>query len=125
MKYLRKRKEILLKCDIATDNVYGVPSLTKEIREKYSLGNTKGVGEKTVEKLLQGRTTKELFEIVIECWKSHYGDEKKEFTSWRGDKLEWNWLDYLNDSARLLYLLRKEGEVYHISDTLERLKIVY
>lgn len=111
--------------DISTDNIYGVPALTKEIREKYGLGNTKGVGEKTVEKLLQGRTTKEMFEIVVDCWKSYYGEEKKEFTSWRGDKLEWNWLDYLNDSARLLYLLRKDGEVYHISDTLNRLKVVY
>lgn len=112
--------------DLSTDNIIGLPNFTKEIQDKYSLGATRGIGKATAIKYLEGCTTiKELFERVVEAYKSYYGTDKQELMSHDGEALLWDWLDYLNDSAQLLYLRREEGEMYHICTTLNKLGINY
>ena len=66
-----------------------------------------------------------MFSLVIEAYKSYYGEEKKEFVSFRGETFNWNWLDYLKENATLLWLRREEGELYNIEDTFKRLKLEY
>jgi len=39
--------------------------------------------------------------------------------------LMWDYLDFLQDSAQLLYLRREEGEMYHVCTTLDKLGIEY
>lgn len=114
----------LLSGDIATDNIPGLPNFSEDVRDKYSLGKTKGIGMATAEKFLySSQSIKELFERVVEAYRGFYGDDKHEFTTWRGEKVMWNWLDYLSDSAKLLRLRAYEGEDYQIENTLKRLGI--
>lgn len=112
--------------DLGTDNIPGLPNFSKDTKEKYKLGNARGIGDATALKYLEGcETIKELFERLVEAYRDYYGDEPKEFTTWRGEKVMWNWLDYLQDNAQLLWLRRTEGEMYKIKDTLDRLGICY
>lgn len=112
--------------DLSTDNILGLPNFTKEIQEKYSLGGTRGIGKATALKYLEGcETVKDLFERVVEAYKSYYGTEKQELVSHTGQCLMWDYLDFLQDSAQLLYLRREEGEMYHICTTLDKLGIGY
>lgn len=112
--------------DKGTDNIQGLPNFTDEIRQKYSLGKTKGIGKATALKYLEGSADiKEMFSRVVEAYKSYYGTEKQEFVSWRGECLMWDWLDYLQDNAQLLWLRREEDEMYHICTTLDRLGVNY
>lgn len=115
----------LLIGDRSTDNIPGLPELSNELKEKYQLRKYKGFGAATAEKLLEGKGVKEMFEVVVEAYKSYFGEEKKEFISHRCEVLNWNWLDYLNDTARLVYLQKYEDEVYDIRKTLDKLKIQY
>lgn len=116
----------LLSGDLSTDNILGLPNFTKEIQEKYELGGTRGIGKATALKYLEPcQTIKELFERVVEAYKSYYGVEKQEVVSHRGEALMWDWLDFLQDNAQLLYLRREEGERYHICTTLDRLGVNY
>lgn len=122
----RRLCEQMLSGDFSVDSIVGLPNLTPEIREKYELSKTKGVGTATASRLLRTcKTPKELYERVVEAYKSYYGVEKKEFVTFRGDKLMWNYLDYLNDNAVLLYMQRYEGEVFNIRERLTLMGIEY
>ena len=66
-----------------------------------------------------------MFERVVEAYKSYYGVDREKFTSWDDQDYMWNWLDYLQDNAQLLWLRREEGEVYKITKTLDKLGIQY
>lgn len=116
----------LLCGDKGTDNIPGLPNFTDELRSKYGLKKTKGIGKASALKCLEtSADIKEMFSRVVEAYRGFYGDEKKEFTSWRGETFMWNWLDFLQDNAQLLWLRREEGEMYHICNTLDRLGIDY
>lgn len=86
----------------STDNIAGVSELSREFRNKYSLGHRKGVGEKTAEKLI-GRcsNTRELYSIVREAYVSMYGEEEG--------------LERLNEMGKLLWMQRKKGVVFDVS----------
>jgi len=116
----------LLSGDLSTDNILGLPNFSDDVREKYKLGKTRGIGRTTAEKYLSGcATIKEMFERVVEAYRGYYGDDKKPFLSWDGNTYEWNWLDYLQDSALMLWLRREEGELYSIEEVLKELEIKY
>ena len=115
----------LLSGDKGTDNIQGLPTLTREFQEKYNLRKTRGIGVETVHKVLEGLSIKESFERVVEAYRGFYGVDKKPFTSFRGETFEWNYLDYLKENALLLWMRRNEDEFYDIEDTLKRLKIEY
>ena len=115
----------LLSGDLSTDNIQGLPALTKEFQEKYGLRKTKGIGKETAHKILEGLSIKEMFERVVEAYRGYYGDVKQPFTSFRGEVFQWNYLDYLKENALMLWMQRYEGQLYDIEDTLKLLKIEY
>lgn len=108
----------------ATDNILGLPNFTAATSEKYKLGKTRGIGMATAEKFLEGSDSiKELFSRVAEAYISWYGEEQAPFTTHTGEVVQWNWIDYLQDSAKLLRLRAYEGEDYKIADTLKKLGV--
>ncbi len=114
----------LLAGDIATDNIPGLPNFTAAVAEKYKMGKTRGIGMATAEKFLDGsETINELFARVAEAYQAWYGHEKKDFVTHTGNTVQWNWLDYLSDSAKLLRLRAYKGEDYNIADTFRKLGV--
>lgn len=116
----------MLKGD-TTDSIPGLPELPAEMYEKYGIKKPgkKGLGDKTAHSLIDPcMTPKEAFERVVEAYKGYYGEEDKEVVSFRGDKMDWNWLDHLNEQFRLL---RMRTNVYkdvgHVSNFLKALEI--
>jgi len=102
------------------DNIPGLLNFTEDIQKKYGLGKTKGIGLATALKYLKGSEgIKEMFERLVEAYTAFYGEGETEFVSWRGEKFIWTALDYLNDNARLLWLRKKEGEVFNIREVLK------
>lgn len=92
----------MLKGD-GTDTILGLPQITPELCTKYGLRKSKSVGDTTAANYLKDCTTpKEIFERVVEAYRAYYGEEKKVFVSFRGEQLEWNWLDYFNEALQLL-----------------------
>jgi hypothetical protein len=86
-----------------TDTILGLPQIVPELLAKYGLRKSKTVGDTTAKNYLKGCVSPtEVFERVVDAYRAYYGDEKKEFTSFRGEVLSWNWLDYFNESLQLL-----------------------
>lgn len=109
----------------ATDFIKGLPALTDEIRTKYSIRKANGVGKATAEKLLADcETPTQLFERVVEAYKSYYGVEKVDVVGHRSDTLNWNWLDYLQENANLLWL-RRDDKKFEVSEFLTKLGVEY
>ncbi|QDB74076.1 hypothetical protein 2L372D_162 [Aeromonas phage 2L372D] len=115
----------LLVGDKTTDNIQGLPNLSPEFQEKYELRKCRGLGKETALKILEGKNIKESFEVVVEAYKSYYGEDKKKLLTFRGEELEYNWLDYLKENGLLLWMRREPDEMYNIEDTLKRLGIEY
>lgn len=107
----------LLSGDKSTDNILGLPNYTDEIRSKYGLRKGKGIGKATALKLIEDCDTKEQFKRVAEAYKSYYGDEDK-FISWDGEELTYSWLDHLQETAHLIWMLRGEDELIDMREFL-------
>lgn len=122
-------KHFAIQClmgDKSTDNIPGLPNVSKEFGKKYGVG-CRGVGYATAEKILEGCTTpKQLYEVVCEAYKSYYGEDPFEFTSFRGDVSTRTWIDMLKENAILLYMNRTFEEVgkYDISQTLKKMGVI-
>lgn len=116
----------LLAGDQSTDNILGLPNFTEDIQKKYELGKTRGIGVATAQRMLRtAQTPKEMYERVVEAYKSYYGEnEIHSFTNFRGECLKWTWLDYLQDNAILLWMQREEGEKINIGETLSRMGVI-
>ena len=117
----------LLCGDKATDNIPGLPNFTKEIQEKYDLTTTRGIGATSAENYLKPCTeVKEMFERVVEAYKSYYGEETQKYLAHTGEELDWNWKNYLQDNANLLWMHRRQDCKYNIfEDTLKPLGVEY
>lgn len=115
----------LLTGDKNTDNIQGLPNLSPEFQSKYELRKCRGLGKETALKLIEGKSIKEAFEIVVEAYKSYYGNDKHKLLTFRGETLEYTWLDFLRENALLLWMRREPNEMYNIEDTLKRLNIKY
>lgn len=115
----------LLSGDKAVDNIIGLPQLGEVTRKQYNLRKG-GVGKATALAILEGADIKQMFQRVVEAYKDYYL-EPTTFKSWRGEELIYTWLDYLNENARLLYMLRavEEKDTYNITQTLDRLGVEY
>jgi hypothetical protein len=108
-----------------TDCIVGLPELTDEIRDKYGLKKTRGIGMSTAEKFLDGsETIKEMAERVHEAYQSFYGTESFEFECWQGTKSKRTYLDMMDENSILLRMQAFEGHKYKISDTLRKLEII-
>lgn len=110
------------------DNIKGLPSVSPEFAKKYGFRRMSGIGKATALELVEGcNTPKELYSRVVEAYKSHYGEEPFEFTSFDEEVSVRTWLDMLRENASLLYMCRsfKEANNYDIEDTLKRLGVDY
>lgn len=116
----------LLAGDQATDNIRGLPNFTEETQRKYELGKTRGIGVATAQRMLRtAESPKEMYARVVEAYKSYYGETTVHtFVNFRGDELNWTWLDFLQDNATLLWMQRTKGERVSIEDTLRRMEVV-
>lgn len=117
----------ILSGDLSTDNILGLPNLNPEFCEKYGLAKPRGVGKATALQILEGcETVKEMYERVVEAYRTFYGEDEFEFTSHRGETSKRTWLDMLKENAILLYMLRDYSEAgcYDITVTLKRLGVI-
>lgn len=107
-----------------TDNIIGLPQLTDKMCDKYGTRKGKGLGEVKARAIIDPcESTKEMFERVVECYKDYYGTEKKPFETHRGEVLHWNYMDYLEENAGLLWLRRDINKPYSIMDSLNKVGI--
>ena len=108
----------------SVDSIKGLPQITPELCTKYGIRKSKTIGDTTAANYLKGCTTpKEIFERVVEAYKAYYGDEKKEFVSFRGEKFERNWLDHLDEQFQLLRMRTTDEPNPHVSVFLKSLGV--
>jgi hypothetical protein len=114
----------LLCGDKSTDNIQGLPNFTEEIIEKYKLKKSRGIGKATAQAYLRGceGDVKLMFERIVEAYKSYYGDSY-EWVTHTEEMFTWSWLQFLRENSILLYMRRKQDEMYDIEKTLKRLNI--
>lgn len=110
-----------------TDHIAGVGKIGEEFYQDLNLKcRSGGVGKATALQILEDCTTpKQMFERVIAAYKNSFGTEPHAFTTHTGEEIEWTWIDYLQDSARLLWMMRTPEDVYDIRVTLDRLGVDY
>ena len=70
------------------------------------------------------RTNKEVFERVIEAYRAFYGDDKKEFVSFRGEVFQRDWLDHMNEQFQLLRMRTSNNPNPHVSEFLKKLGVI-
>jgi hypothetical protein len=117
----------ILSGDKSCDNIQGLPDITQEFATKYGLAKPRGLGKATALEILKDcQTPKEMYERVVEAYKSFYGEEPFEFTSHRGEVSTRTWLDMLRENAILLYMCRtfEEAGKYDIGDTLKKMGVI-
>ena len=115
-------KQILL--GDSCDSILGLPKLTPELHTKYKIRKAASLGATTADNLLKDvHTPKEMFERVVEAYRDLYGTEKKPWVSFRGDKLEWDYLDYMDETFKLVRMQVNGRPVEHISEFLMRVGV--
>lgn len=91
-----------------TDDIPGLPDLPATVKAQYGI-KTKGVGDATAEKLLEGTTTiKEMTQRVIDVWRETYPEE---------------WEKKLNLTAILLRLRKVDGEMFNFVDNARKMGV--
>ena len=96
-----------------------------EVAKEWGVRKTKGVGKKTAEAILEGQTPQGMYKRVSEAYRAYYGHEKKSFTTFRGDVVQWDWMDHLNERFQLLRLRRDVlHPVGHVKDFLKKRGVV-
>ncbi len=102
----------MLTGDLSVDNIQGLPDVSLEFREKYELGNYKGCGKVTADKILsdlKGQSLKVLYNRVLEAYQSYYSDPYT-YTSWDGKELQATPEEILDENCELLFMMRKKDE---------------
>lgn len=108
-----------------TDSILGLPKLATELHEKYRIRKSTSLGATTADNLLKGvHTPKEMFERVVESYRALYGDDKKPWISFRGDNLEWDYLDYMDETFKLVRMQVNGKPVEHVSEFLKKLGVI-
>lgn len=81
----------------STDDIPGLKLIPEEVKAKYGI-TTRGVGDATSEKLLEGANTiKEMTQRVVDVWRASYPKD---------------WQKQLNMNAILLRLRKYDGEMF-------------
>ena len=108
----------------SVDTILGLPNFSPDICEKYSIRKTRGIGKATAYALLDHASTiKELFEFVVEAYKSYYGTEEFDFKSFRDVTTKRTWFDMLEENCQLLYMRREHNTPYDLKTTLTKLGV--
>lgn len=111
-----------------SDNIKGLERVSDEVADKYNVSK-RGVGDAAAKGILEGcESIKELFERVVEAYRSFYGDDLVPFTTKEeGEVVYRRWIDFLQENAILLYMCRSQDEVakYSIRETLDKLGVGY
>ena len=82
-------------------------------------------GEMSSYKLLcECKTDEEAFEALKKGYLQLY-PEPKQFTNWRGDTFEIDWLYCANENWQLARMRRFEGDEFHLSTVFDKLNISY
>ena len=116
----------LISGDMSTDSIQGLPNLDPEFAKLHGLPKPRGVGKATALKLLEDcKTPKEMYQRVVDAYRTYYGDKEFDFESHRGEKSKRTWVDMLKENALLLYMMREPNERYDITLTLKRLGVEY
>lgn len=91
-----------------TDNIFGITSLTKELKDKYQI-KTRSIGVKTAEKLLEDvQHDKQLMkERVIDVYKLAYGEQ---------------WQQKLQFTGSLVFISKIKGEYFDVNKFMEGVK---
>lgn len=93
----------------ATDDIPGIVQLSAEVKAQYKI-TTKGVGDATAVKLLEGTATiKEMTQRVVDVYKSSWPE---------------NWQQRINMNAVLLRLRKHDGELFNFIDYAEKLGVL-
>lgn len=102
----------MLTGDWSTDGIKGLPDTGEVTKNKYGLTKRKGCGKVTAESILegmQGKSLKELYMVVLDCYKDFYGDSHT-YTSWDGKELTKTPEEILDENCELLFMQRNKGE---------------
>lgn len=112
----------LLEGDMATDNIQGLPHLPEEMFKEFGLRKTRGVGSKTARGVVDSfKDLNKALLAVERAYKGVYGDSHN-FTSWRGEKLTWSHLDFLQETCNLICMSWVKGELFDIREALNKAK---
>lgn len=128
---LQATKNLAIQClkGDTIDSIPGLPKLPIEMYSKYGLRKpTKpGIGDKTADSLISPCTDEQdVFNRVVEAYRGYYGDDIEQFTSFRGEVSERNWLDHLNEQWRLLRMRSDvTKDVGHVKDYLKSLGVTH
>lgn len=117
----------MLKGDLSVDNIKGLPDLAPESRAKYGLRNTPGCGEVAATTILAGCTTPaELLSRVVEEYKAYFKEPTTFMSPVDGQEYTYTWKEFLNENARLLWMLRTDDVEWDIfTGLLDKLKVEY
>lgn len=117
----------LLKGDLSVDNIKGLPDVTPETRTKYKLRNSSGCGDVAAKAILEGCTTcEDLLSRVVEEYKAYFKTPTTFISPSDGLEYTYTWREYLNENARLLWMLRNENVEWSIfTDLLDRAGVKY
>lgn len=92
----------------ATDDIPGLKLLPEKVKTKYGI-TTRGVGDATSEKLLEGTNTiKEMTQRVVDVWRESYPDD---------------WQKQLNMNAILLRLRKYDGEMFDFVEHAKKMGV--
>jgi len=117
----------LLCGDKSTDNIQGLPNISKEFATKYKIRKSAGLGGTTAIAILEDcKTPVEMYARVVEAYKSFYGEAEFDFVSHEGVESKRTWADMLRENATLLYMCRSYEEVktYDIIKQLEKMGVI-
>jgi hypothetical protein len=91
--------------DKQVDFVPGLNSMSKEISDKFKVRNTKSMGEKTAEAIINTCTTvRDALEATVFCYKTCYPD---------------TWQEYIQEQSDLLWMQREPGSRYVFEEAIE------
>ena len=110
----------MLTGDRRVDNIPGLLKVNEPLKEQWPdlrRGGLGAAGAAVI--LLDCDTPLEQFNAVTKAYSLYWGDEPKEWKSWRGEELEWTWEDYFKEQAALLWMQRSYGDRFPFDEWME------
>lgn len=117
----------MLKGDKTVDNIMGIHDLSENTKTLYKLRKVTGCGDVAATTILKDcKTSQELLGKVVEEYKAYYKEPTTFTSDSDGKQYTYTWKEYLQENARLLWMLRTEDVNWCIfKDLLDKLKVKY